>query len=1854
MMCSSFCHRQGTANRKMAATYMNSESSRSHSVFTCIVESQWEKDSLTHLRFARLNLVDLAGSERQKSSGAEGDRLKEAASINKSLSTLGLVIMSLVDLAHGKHKHVPYRDSRLTFLLQDSLGGNSKTTVIANVSPSICSGYETLSTLKFAQRAKLIQNDAKINEDASGNVTTLQRQIQQLKGQLSFLLEQHHMPSPSQPNLSYSPDSHLPGEVNVHGDREKLSDNDRKMKCLEAILVGTIRREKLAERTNKQLEEELDQANLLAQKREVEVQKIQRMLKLSGERISQLELLEHGSGAEKHLIEETNVPKEETQLLKEWNDTDSELTRLQMENSRLVKQLSLFQEFYEQGERKKLLVEISELRDQLLETLEQKHDGPKHSLGTGAQDIDNVKELKECKYMNSKLIREVDELGAQLEEYIRDSQLVTDIESDTTIVKLADDLSPVECSSMAYEQGEEIEFQNKEINGDLENMRSMIMDSLVIQLFDTEKELEDAEVLSKAKEPEEVETLHSKLDQLSRDLENAQLLNHKYHEQQVSKLSEESQAELVREQVEMETAKTILQLQEDISSLQSELGDKLCYMTTENLRLKKVAEAKDDEMRRLCNDWELATLELTNFLTDGSRSLNDASCEIQSIASSFPCVNGWLNDHVESAAKVCLQKEETIILLQKSLEDAQKMVLEMEQKLNFLKEAAIVFSEVQKEETNLTASDAIKLAMQPNSKLNSNECLENKHVLKKDHVIEAGGVMPMSKLATTLGSNSQHISQMKDTELATQILKSANAIVASIEDIDGFTSAIQSSIIEASSFYREFSGTLLQDIFQMREEFKTMKENIARDEIPFVGERKYLERNHCCISHGFEKKLEEICREFTAINSSVKKILHVCENPAGLSRLEELDGQKAACTSSNSDYLEESICSDEFSKRVSRVSCIERTGRTTEKDLDTESDGHLNPSNNYKESEGSAILSRSSFNNKAVLLCLKEEIEMANDAANYLHVLLAPFINEVDKEIESARFCTQQFLAQPRFCDMRESVRDKKLNPASCITKLEEVYAAMSEADNMLKSLLKANKTANNLADMWKMECNELMVEKESLTIEIEKLQSLISVKDSENEMLQNHINCSLKEINYAVSSLEGTFQQMQTELVEILNADYANVRETVEGTLNHICKFRSFLEDICVMTTENGFLFVLMSDNHKRQFFNSKSFTSGPCGSMLSLQRNLLMDKKEKYLWTGDSQCISSQQNEEGDQRWNEGTLVLSDNNLLHENHVLKKELERKDDVLKGLFFDFSLLQEATATTKDYKDERERLLLVLRQVQKELMMKTSQVNGMLDENIKLKSGLTKYVRGLDQAEGRLNFLSEENEDLSALVKDLQTKNSEFLNQLVEQSEVVKNLENEILRLTCSADEKSLQSMMGDLRRITVEREDLQNLVASLQDKLDMACSFADENEAIATEARQESEESKVYAEQKEEEVKILEHSVEELESTINILENKVLEMEEGIENQRLMRDSLEYELEELKERMITVETFAENIDSENSFQYLPDDQISRKHHNRSLEHQEMSKHIRILEEEKIELIKEIKQYKEYISEVILHTEAQSSQYQEKYTILEAMIDEVKTNAVSSTCNALTLDRSEKSSRPRGSSSPFRCITNLVQQTNMEMDRELSDARLRIQELEELLNSSQKQVCVLSTRLSAAESMTHDVIRDLLGVKMDITNYANMIDQHQLQRLVEESQQQMQEFIAMKEEISNLKEHIDGLLDQRERYISEAKRRQAEIIATHITIEQLEEHDRLLTLQNEMLRVENGKLQRRISEMDERLRKLFATQNANAPPRIQKQFRLKENGIPNQQEDVSEMSRRVEKSRKLLSQVNMEPSSYHK
>ena len=193
--------RMGDASRTTASTKMNDTSSRSHAVFTIMLKQihhDLSTDSTTE-RMARIRLVDLAGSERAKATEATGARLREGSNINKSLTTLGRVIAALADPRHGRVHNsgkgrskdvVPYRDSILTWLLKDSLGGNSKTAMIACIAPSDYD--ETLSTLRYADQAKHIRTRAIVNQDSvsaaerDAQILDMQNTIRELQIQVSL------------------------------------------------------------------------------------------------------------------------------------------------------------------------------------------------------------------------------------------------------------------------------------------------------------------------------------------------------------------------------------------------------------------------------------------------------------------------------------------------------------------------------------------------------------------------------------------------------------------------------------------------------------------------------------------------------------------------------------------------------------------------------------------------------------------------------------------------------------------------------------------------------------------------------------------------------------------------------------------------------------------------------------------------------------------------------------------------------------------------------------------------------------------------------------------------------------------------------------------------------------------------------------------------------------------------------------------------------------------------------------------------------------------------------------------------------------------------------------------------------------------------------------------------------------------------------------------------------------------------------------------------------------------------------------------------------------------------------------
>jgi len=160
---------QGTANRSVGSTAMNATSSRAHTVITIEFKSVERMMGVENVKVSNINLIDLAGSEKAGQTGATGDRLKEGSAINKSLSALGNVIEKLAEKSSspkkGKEVLIPYRDSKLTRLLQNALGGSSKTIMICALSPASSNYEETLSTLRYADRAKKIKNSAVVNEN---------------------------------------------------------------------------------------------------------------------------------------------------------------------------------------------------------------------------------------------------------------------------------------------------------------------------------------------------------------------------------------------------------------------------------------------------------------------------------------------------------------------------------------------------------------------------------------------------------------------------------------------------------------------------------------------------------------------------------------------------------------------------------------------------------------------------------------------------------------------------------------------------------------------------------------------------------------------------------------------------------------------------------------------------------------------------------------------------------------------------------------------------------------------------------------------------------------------------------------------------------------------------------------------------------------------------------------------------------------------------------------------------------------------------------------------------------------------------------------------------------------------------------------------------------------------------------------------------------------------------------------------------------------------------------------------------------------------------------------------------------
>ncbi|KAH0880568.1 hypothetical protein HID58_067962 [Brassica napus] len=1745
-----FPYAQGAANRKIAATHMNSESSRSHSVFTCTIESIWERDSLTHSRFARLNLVDLAGSERQKSSGAEGDRLKEAANINKSLSTLGLVIMSLVDLAHGKHRHIPYRDSRLTFLLQDSLGGNSKTMIIANVSPSLCSTNETLSTLKFAQRAKLIQNNAKVNEDASGDVTALQQEIRKLKVQLSSLMKNHNSCGALSDCIASLEEPRYSGTCEVarktQQDKCHCQVNNSlrmKVKNTKDILIGALRRENIAETALQKSEAEIERIDSLVslairtvRDMEEDAKCIKRMLNLQQEKVGETEFSTSDSlMTNECLIEENKSLKGEINLLREIMDKNPQLKRSTLENTKLREQLLRYQKFYDHGEREALLSEMTGLRDQLLDVLEAKDESFSNHV---IKENEVEKELEDCRKMNSSFVRELDEIQARVGRYMKFDQTQSDFVASTISgaeqVNQAHTHSTVETMSAIGENKEEVAFSESKnssnIYGESDNpdgIRVWVINESQdvleendrsIKLLNNKSRMErdavpriegqdlelsgmvnNTDAVMKADEGTDRSVLQFKLRKVIKDLEEAKTLNSQYEKEQKLLLSQQQDIEVVREQVETETARTILELQEEVIALQSEFEGRICKLTEENQSMKDAITAREAEIRALNQDWEKATLELTNFIVDGSKSITDASTHIESIVCSFPHVNAWIGDYVEKAAKDCIRKEETILLLHKSLEDARILLAEMDLKLNCLKGATIALNEFQLDGNAATTEESFRVSTGLDRISNEVDTLEN--------------------------------------------------------DLN----AKQCSILEAE-----------------------------RHAEAAISVKKWLSdsRNQ----HQVPEKVENQSVKESGPSSSV------LASPSAEGNADinfSMDGYISEATYTKGDEL--STSSSDFSNCRLQHDCA----------LKAEGQG-----GSASESDAQEIHNRTT---SAALL--------------------------VKSGSEDCVYCGEgrQTLQRPLTITMGRSETERKCsNPSvdpvrSFFDRFEAVSATMKKVDLTLCELVKANEKSKFVTGMCLQTHEEQMVKEKNLLDDLEQVKSTLLAKEQESQILLNQTQSTLADMEKSVSLLEECLLETKREVGETVEALVSDVEQIVSENMER--EFTMYATYQCHI----GKLMDQILDHRKQVITphvagqeNEQSMETKAIGYSAEDEVTGKLNRVHK------ADVVTGFEGEE---------VVQTHEGLLNENFYLKKELERKEALFEGLLFDFRLLQESASNKRDIRDEMDELFDALCKVQKDLEVKANQVQALFVHNenlenccINLKKALLTSKADLEQANESIQVLEEQNDELNVLVRDLCMEKVAAEEGLEEQKELVQRLENEILHLTTTAEKQLVKSIEENLRKTSDEKDQLVEEICSLNDKLKLAYAIADEKEAIAVEARQESEASKIYAEQKEEEVKILEISVEELERTVNILERRVYDMDEEVKRHR----TLETELQALRQRLFRFEDLTGTVVTTTEGRDEYESQLST-----SKELQGAHGQIQVLQKEVAEQTKEIKQLKEYISEILLHSEAQASNYQEKYKTLEVMIRDFKLEDSNSSAaeTAISHKTDKSSTRSRGSSSPFRCIVGLVQQMKLEKDQELTMARVRVEELESLLAAKQKEVCTLNTRLAAADSMTHDVIRDLLGVKMDITSYAELIDQHQIQRVVEEAKQHAEEIMSKDQEIINLKRHIDALVKERESCMSELNKKDTDVLATQISLDQLQERAQLLSMQNEMWKNDKSNLLRKLAELERTVREAGAS-NQRVP-------QTKKDTVSFKLADT-DYTKRLENAQKLLSHANNELAKYRK
>ncbi|CAL4891324.1 unnamed protein product [Urochloa decumbens] len=751
----------------------------------------------------------------------------------------------------------------------------------------------------------------------------------------------------------------------------------------------------------------------------------------------------------------------------------------------------------------------------------------------------------------------------------------------------------------------------------------------------------------------------------------------------------------------------------------------------------------------------------------------------------------------------------------------------------------------------------------------------------------------------------------------------------------------------------------------------------------------------------------------------------------------------------------------------------------------------------------------------------------------------------------------------------------------------------------------------------------------------------LENLKQISEEAMENlhAMNKENTKLNYLIPSLESSITSFQTSL----DAKSKALKE-LECSHTTICRELELKTEAIRLSTTRENRFSSENEMLKQEILNILCKEQRIVELMANIEadKSVVTIESRLQLFIDHAHSYINEQIKTLSKLFNELDIIqVSAEELSTQNSLLQSELIRKDELAKGLSFDLSLLQESATVAKDQAAELMELRKAIESLEQALVSKSLELDDVVSDRQQLETRIlfsNEKVAVLEEEMAKkfdeLNVVSMENAELNSQLQHIE-EISYAMEELADKSEANQRLEEELIELRGLIVERNicLQSLQNAFSKLSDEKQCCDTQLLILKEKLEMAQALAEESEAIATESRQIAEEQKAYAEGKDEEVKLLERSIEELENTVCALESKVDIVKEEAERQRMQREELEVELHKVRQQILTVPP------SGISKSFMED---GMDIHNDLLCAQE---NIRILEKEVSEKESEIAQCKAHISELNIHAEAAAREYKQKLMELEAMAEQVKTDNSS----ACFMRQEKTSSKPRGSGSPFKCIgIGFVQQMNSEKDEELSAAKQRIVELEGIAASRQREIFMLNARLATTESMTHDVIRDMLGVKMNMTTWAALADNQKQMEPTDSAISQVQE-IKESNELMKLKNQLDEFIEERQSWLDEINQKQSELGAARINIEKLRQREHFMVAEIELLKAENSNYKTIILNLEDEVKKLTRQQNLQL--RINHHVKTKEENIVLKGQN-EELSAKLQQLRDIVTRTKEELARY--